>query len=87
MERWEVSKAGAFPMDAPFHNGAIKLLKEKNVWTDDHQKWQDGIVKRQSMLRQGWADMMAKESAAKGAAAAKLLELWTPRRAEILKSL
>jgi TRAP transporter TAXI family solute receptor len=87
MERWEVSKAGAFPMDAPFHIGAIKLLKEKKVWTDDHQKWQDGIVKRQGLLRQGWADMMAKESAAKGADAAKLLELWTPRRAEILKSL
>jgi uncharacterized protein len=87
MERWEVSKSGAFPMDAPFHDGAIKLLKEKNVWTADHQKWQDGIVKRQSSLRKGWADMMAKDAAAKGADAAKLLELWTPRRAEILKSL
>jgi hypothetical protein len=31
--------------------------------------------------------MMAKDAAAKGAEAAKLLELWTPRRAEILKSL
>jgi TRAP transporter TAXI family solute receptor len=87
MERWEVSKSGAYPMDAPFHDGAIKFLKEKNVWTAEHQKWQDGIVKRQSLLRQGWADMMAKDSAAKGADAAKLLELWTPRRIEILKSL
>ena len=87
MERWEVSKSGAYPMDAPFHDGAIKLLKEKNIWTAEHQKWQDGIVKRQGLLRQGWADMMAKEPAAKGADAAKLLELWTPRRAEILKSL
>jgi uncharacterized protein len=87
MERWEVNKSGAYPMDAPFHDGAIKFLKEKNVWTADHQKWQDGIVKRQSLLRQGWADMMAKDPAAKGADAAKLLALWTPRRAEILKSL
>jgi hypothetical protein len=30
---------------------------------------------------------MMKEPAAKGADNAKLLELWTPRRAEILKSL
>ncbi len=87
MERWEISKAGAYPMDAPFHDGAIRYLKEKGVWSADHQKWQEGIVKRQSLLRQGWAEMMAKESAAKGADAAKLLELWTPRRAEILKSL
>lgn len=87
MERWEVKNSGAFPMDAPFHEGAIKLLKEKNVWTPEHQKWQDGIVKRHSLLRQAWAEMMAKESAAKGADASKLLELWTPRRAEIIKSL
>jgi len=87
MSRWEVSKSGAFPMDAPFHNGSIKYLKEKGIWSAEHQKWQDGILKRQGLLRQAWADMMAKESAAKGADAAKLTELWAPRRAEILKSL
>lgn len=86
MERWEVRNSGSYPMDAPFHDGAIKLLKEKNVWTPEHQKWQDGIVKRHKLLREAWATMM-KESDAKGADNAKLLELWTPRRAEILKSL
>jgi hypothetical protein len=74
-------------MDAPFHNGAIKYLKEKGVWSPAHQTWQDAISKRQGLMRQAWADMMAKDSAAKGADAAKLTELWTPRRAEILKSL
>ncbi|MGD9802792.1 MAG: TAXI family TRAP transporter solute-binding subunit [Hyphomicrobiaceae bacterium] len=87
MSRWELSKSGAFPMDAPFHNGAIKYLKEKGIWSPGHQEWQDGIMKRQGLLRQAWADMMAKESAAKGADPAKLTELWTPRRAEVLKSL
>ena len=73
-------------MDAPFHDGAIKLLKEKNVWSPEHQKWQDGIVKRHALLRQTWADLM-KEPSAQGADAAKLRELWMPRRAEALKSL
>ncbi|MFN3745845.1 MAG: TAXI family TRAP transporter solute-binding subunit [Hyphomicrobiaceae bacterium] len=86
MERWAVKNSGAYPMDAPFHDGAIKLLKEKNVWTPDHQKWQDGIVKRHKLLREAWAAMM-KEPAAQGADAAKLLALWMPRRAEVLKSL
>jgi hypothetical protein len=86
MERWEVKNSGSFPMDAPFHDGAIKLLKEKNVWTPEHQKWQDGIVKRHKMLREAWATMM-KEPAASGADTAKLQEMWMPRRAEILKSL
>lgn len=87
MERWHVKNSGAYPMDAPFHDGAIKLLKEKNVWTPEHQTWQDGIVKRHKLLREAWADMMAKDAAAKGADAAKLRELWMPRRAEVLKSL
>ena len=87
LARWEMPKAAGYPMPIPFHDGAIKLHKEKGVWTPEHQKWQDGIVKRQGLLRQGWAEMLAKEPAAKGADAPKLLELWTPRRAEILKSL
>ncbi len=87
MPRWEVSKSGAYPMDAPFHNGSIKYLKEKGIWSPDHQKWQDAIMKRQGLLRQAWADMMAKDPAAKGAEPAKLLSLWMPRRAEVLKSL
>ncbi|MGE0700026.1 MAG: TAXI family TRAP transporter solute-binding subunit [Hyphomicrobiaceae bacterium] len=86
MPRWEPSKAGAYPMDAPFHDGAIKYLKEKGIWSPAHQTWQDGIMKRQGLLRTAWADMM-KDPAAKGADAAKLTELWGPRRAEVLKSL
>jgi TRAP transporter TAXI family solute receptor len=87
LERWELPKCAGFPSALPFHDGAIKIYKEKNVWTADHQRWQDGILKRQTALRQGWADMLAKEPAAKDATAEKLLELWTTRRADILKSL
>lgn len=85
--RWQMPQAAGFPMPVPFHDGAIKLFKEMNVWTAGHQSWQDAIMKRQSALRQGWADMLAKDPAAKDADAAKLLGLWTTRRAEILKSL
>lgn len=87
MPRWEVQNAGAFPMDAPFHNGAIRLLKEKGVWSAGHQAWQDGLMKRQSLMRQAWKEMIEKEPAAKGADTAKLQTLWMPRRDEIIKSL
>jgi uncharacterized protein len=87
MPRWQLSKAGAYPMDAPFHDGAIRYLKEKGIWSPEHQKWQDGLMKRQGLLRTAWKDMMTKEPAAKGADPAKLTELWAPRRAEVLKSL
>ncbi len=87
LARWEMPRPAGVPTAIPFHDGAIKLFKEKNAWTSDHQRWQDAILKRQGLLRQGWADMLAKEPAAKDADAPKLLELWTARRAEILKSL
>ena len=87
LERWELPRSAGYPTALPFHDGAIKLFKEKSVWTSDHQRWQDGMLKRRELLRQGWADMIAKDPAAKDADADKLRELWTPRRAEILKSL
>ncbi|MCB0486795.1 MAG: hypothetical protein KDC47_11430, partial [Flavobacteriaceae bacterium] len=87
MPRWDVKKAGTPPMDAAFHDGAIRYLKEKGIWTADHQKWQDGALKRQKMLQAAWKEMMAKEPAAKGADTKKLQTLWVPRRAEVLKSL
>jgi TRAP transporter TAXI family solute receptor len=87
MSRWEMPRPAGIPTAVPFHDGAIKYYKEKNVWTADHQRWQDAILKRQGLLRQGWANMMAKEPAAKDADPGKLRELWAQRRADILKSL
>ena len=87
MARWEMPRIAGFPSAVPFHDGAIKFYKEKNAWTADHQRWQDAILKRQGLLRQGWADMMAKDPAAKDADGDKLRELWMLRRTEILKSL
>ena len=86
MGRWELPQSAGFPTTLPYHEGAVRFLKEKNVWSADHQRWQEGIMRRHERLRQGWAEMMSKEPA-KSAAPAALVELWTPRRAEILKSL
>lgn len=86
MERWELPQSAGFPTALPYHDGAIRFLKEKGVWSADHQRWQEGIARRHERLRQGWVEMMAKDPA-KSASPASLAELWTPRRAEILKSL
>lgn len=86
MARWEMPRAAGIPMPVPFHDGAIKFYREKGAWTAEHQRWQEGMLRRQGQLRQGWADMIAKEPA-KGADGAKLRELWLPRRSEILRSL
>jgi uncharacterized protein len=87
MARWALPQSAGFPTVLPYHDGSIRFFKERGVWSAEHQRWQDAIMRRQSRLRQGWAEMMAKEPAAKDADAAKLSEFWAPRRADILKSL
>ena len=64
MPRWEVAKAGPPPMDAAFHDGAIRYLKEKGLWTSEADAWQAKIVKRHKALQAAWAQMMAKDPAA-----------------------
>lgn len=40
----------------PYHDGAIKALKESGVWTAEAQKHNDMLVKRQDTLAKAWAD-------------------------------
>lgn len=58
MPRWSLAQAGVPPADAPFHAGAIKYLKEKGIWTAEHQKWNDARLKRLETLRAAWAETM-----------------------------
>lgn len=39
----------------PYHNGAVKYLKEIGRWTDAAQAHNDGLVKRQQALQGAWA--------------------------------
>lgn len=87
MARWEAAKAGTPPMDAAFHDGAIKYLKEAGIWKPEHQTWQDASLNRHAKLQAAWADMMAKDSAAKSADPEALQKIWYPIRADVLKSL
>jgi TRAP transporter TAXI family solute receptor len=42
----------------PFHDGAIKALKEAGVWTAEVQKHNDALVARQDLLAAAWAEHM-----------------------------
>ena len=34
MAQWELGQAGTIPMDAPFHEGAIRYLEEMGMWSE-----------------------------------------------------
>ncbi len=84
MTRWELSKASDAPMDAPFHDGAIRYLKEAKLWNAESQAWQDGAMKRTGALRKGWKDF--KDSNPPNEADA-FRAAWLAKRSAILATL
>ncbi|MFM8533712.1 MAG: TAXI family TRAP transporter solute-binding subunit, partial [Acidimicrobiia bacterium] len=40
----------------PYHEGAVKALKEAGVWTADAQKHNDMLIKRQDTIGAAWAE-------------------------------
>ncbi|QKS26770.1 TAXI family TRAP transporter solute-binding subunit [Vreelandella titanicae] len=84
MNRWEIEQAGQPPLDVPFHNGAIRYLEEKGIWTEEHQAWNDARKERLDALLVAWEQTLDES--------AELSEndfqaLWEKRRAKALQSL
>lgn len=54
MPWWQIEKSGVPPCDAPFHEGAIRYLQEKGIWTEEHQRWNDAMIERMKTLQELW---------------------------------
>jgi TRAP transporter TAXI family solute receptor len=50
---WDL-KRQVFAWAIPMHEGAIRYYKERGVWTAEHQKHNDALVKRQETLAAAW---------------------------------
>jgi len=84
MLRWDPKLAGTAPMDAPFHEGAVRYLKEAGYWTPQSQTWQTAAVARQEALRKSWAAFKSGQVPSDPAA---FTEAWLARRDDVLKTL
>lgn len=58
-ERWSIETAGVPPADAPWHEGAIRYLKEKGVWTSEHDQWQQARLARLEKVQATWDEAVA----------------------------
>ena len=68
----------------PVHKGAVKALKEAGAWSDDQDKHNNGLLKRQELLVAAWADF---NKANPPADAAKFTEDWMKvRKATLAKN-
>ena len=68
----------------PVHKGAVKALKEAGAWSDDQDKHNNALFKRQDLLVGAWADF---NKANPPADAAKFTEEWMKvRKATLVKN-
>lgn len=84
MERWALDQAGKPPIDVPFHEGAIRYLKEIGVWTDEDDAWNQKRIERQNALVEAWEPFVTENS---GLSEADFADAWMARRAEIVGAL
>lgn len=84
MNRWDLEQAGTPAIDAPFHDGAIRYLEEKGIWTEEHQEWNDTRLARLNALRDAWDDAMAE---GEGKSDDEFASIWEAHRERALESL
>jgi TRAP transporter TAXI family solute receptor len=84
MPRWRIEEAGTPAIDVPFHKGAIRYLKEKGIWTEEHQAWNDERTERLNALLEAWPKAVAE---GEGKSDEEFAEIWEKHRQEALSSL
>jgi len=84
MDRWTLEKSGKPAIDIPFHEGAVRYLKEIGVWTEEDESWNQTRIERLNALTEAWETFSAENGDMEEAAFA---EGWMARRQEVVASL
>jgi TRAP transporter TAXI family solute receptor len=82
MPEWAISRSGRTPAGAPFHEGAIRYLKEKGIWTAQSDQWNKKFLERLKKVQGAWK-MAAEEAMVKRIPEKDFSEFWLKKRKEI----
>ncbi len=82
MPEWAITRSGRTPAGAPFHEGAIRYLKEKGLWTAESEQWNNKFLERLKKVKQAWKAART-EAEAKKMSEKEFQEFWMSRRKEI----
>ena len=58
MYKWRLDLSSGTPAEIPIHKGAIKYLKEKNLWSQKDEEWNNTRLKRLNLLKDTWNDFI-----------------------------
>ena len=84
MTRWALDTAGRPAIDVPFHEGAVRYLREIGVWTDEDDAWNERRTARMDALMDAWEIFKAENEGMEEGAFA---EAWMARRGEVVAGL
>ena len=82
LPEWAIARSGRVPAGAPFHEGAIRYLKEKGIWTAESDQWNRKFLDRIKKVQGAWKIAM-QEATAKGMSEKDFTEFWLKKRGEI----
>jgi hypothetical protein len=82
MPEWAISRAGKTPAGAPFHEGAIRYLKEKGIWTAESEQWNTKYLERLKKVKELWKKAVD-EAASKKISPNDFPEFWLNKQKEI----
>jgi len=84
MSRWSLDISGRPAIDVPFHDGAIRYLQEKGIWTDEDDAWNAKRTERMDALLAAWEEFKPQND---GLSEDEFAEAWMARRAEVVAGL
>lgn len=84
MKRWALEKSGKPAIDVPFHEGAVRYLKEKGIWTAEDEAWNQARIARLDALIAAWDEFKPKNA---DLSAEAFAEAWMERRAAVVAGL
>ncbi|MEO3413163.1 TAXI family TRAP transporter solute-binding subunit [Roseovarius sp. CAU 1744] len=80
--RWSLDQAATPPIDAPFHEGAVKYLTEKGMWSEEAEAWNKARIERETKILAEWE---AFAEANKDLSEEAFKSAWHDHRADLLK--
>jgi TRAP transporter TAXI family solute receptor len=73
-------------LPAPYHAGAIKYFKERGVWTEEHEKWQQNQLRLEDARQVAWKEALS-EAKSKGIKVDKDNKQWVDLWMSYLKAI
>lgn len=84
MTRWSLDRSGRPAIDVPFHEGAVRYLREIGIWTDEDEAWNVKRTARMDALVTAWGEFLDTNT---GMSEKDFSKAWMARRAEVVAAL